>query len=564
MVDILIFLAVLSGLIFVHELGHFLAAKACNIYVDRFSIFMPPRLFGKRLGETDYCVGLLPIGGYVKMAGQEDAPLTDEEREKQYGHVPEDRWYNKKAVWQRFIVAFSGPLMNFVFAIVLYSIMVAIGSNVPESEVMCRIGMVEPGSPAASAPLYREEPGKALTDYTGQPDATGWQTGDFPIAIGGKEIHTFSDLAYAAALGGVNSPHYILLERINPDNSRTRYISPVTPKIIGDAEIPRFGVAPFETAIVGEVMEGTPAKSAGLQKDDVILRADGALMDMASFRKKTEEMPEGTTINIEVQRNDHVITLAIVPQTIGRIKGLTYGPDDGKQGSLQAQPVIKYIEDDFAKATGIKRKDIIHTINGQPATIELMEKLEREHQASELTVDIERPAVLFGLIQKDSTLTASVPVESVRAVGVRFAPRLVFHRSPPSQWLSEGLRQSYNALQTTWQTIVALAKRDVSPKELGGPVMIARIVTQAAENGWFWLMKFTAFISVNLSLVNLLPIPVLDGGQILLLGYEAVRRKPLSERFLVRFQQAGLFFIIALMLFVTWNDIYRWIQDLTP
>ncbi|HPO15563.1 MAG TPA: site-2 protease family protein [Candidatus Hydrogenedentes bacterium] len=564
MVDILIFLAVLSGLIFVHELGHFLAAKACNIYVDRFSIFMPPRLFGKRLGETDYCVGLLPIGGYVTMPGQEDTPLTEEERQKQFGHVPPDRWFDKKPVWQRFIVSFSGPLMNFVFAIIIYSIMVAIGSNVPESEVMCRIGMVEPESPAASAPLYIEQPGKALKEYTGQPDATGWQTGDFPIAIDGKETRTFSDLAYAAALGGTNSPHYILLERIHPDQSRTRYVSPIIPKIINGGEIPRFGITPFDTAVVGEVMDNTPAKAAGLQKNDVIVRADGALVDMASFRKKTEETPEGTTINIEVQRDKQVIKLAIVPQTIGRIKGLAYGPENEKKDDLQAQPVIKYIENDFAKTTGIKRKDIIKTVNGQPATIELMEKLEREHQASELNVDIDRPAVLFGLIQKESTLTAKVPVESVRAIGVRFAPKLVFHRSPPSQWLSEGFRQSYSALRTTWNTIVALVKRDVSPKELGGPIMIARIVTQAAENGWFWLMKFTAFISVNLSLVNLLPVPALDGGLILLLGYETIRRKPPSKKFMVRFQLVGISFIVFLMIFVTRNDIYRWIQDLTP
>lgn len=564
-IDILIFLAVLSVLIFVHELGHFLAAKACNIYVDRFSIGMPPRLFGVRLGETDYCISALPIGGYVKMAGQEDAPLSEEDREQQYGHVPPDRWFNKKPVWQRFIVAFAGPAMNFVLAIFIYAAMVAIGSDVPESEVTCRIGMVEPESPAATAPLYKEQPGKAFTEYTGQPDATGWRTGDFALAIDGKETHAFSDLAFAAALGGSSNTRYVLMERINPDNSRTRYVSPIVPKIIGDAEIPRFGVTPFETAIVGEVMDGTPAKAAGLQKNDVIVRADGALVDLASFRKKTEEMAEGASVDIEVRRENQPLTLPIVPQTIGRLKGVVYGSAQAKgQEDGAAAPVVQFVTEDFSKTTGIKRKDIIAKINGQPATVELMEKLEREQPGAELAVDIERPAVMYGLIQKKTTLAAKLPIESVRAVGVRLTAQTVFHRSPPAQWIPEGFRQSYGALRTTWQTLAALVKRDVSPKELGGPVMIARIVTQAADNGWFWLMKFTAFISVNLCVFNLLPLPVLDGGLIVIHGYEAIRRKPMSEKFLERFQQAGLFLIIALMLFVTWNDVGRWIHDLTP
>src|SRR5512147_1887991 len=99
MLGILIFLAVLSTLVFWHELGHFIAAKVCGIYVDQFSIGMPPRLFGVKIGETDYCVSALPIGGYVKMAGQEDAPRSAEEREKEYAHVPPHRFYNNKPVW---------------------------------------------------------------------------------------------------------------------------------------------------------------------------------------------------------------------------------------------------------------------------------------------------------------------------------------------------------------------------------------------------------------------------------------------------------------------------------
>jgi len=155
LVNLLVFIVVLGVLIFFHEMGHFLAAKACGIYVDRFSLGMPPRVAGIRLGETDYCIGALPIGGYVKMAGQEDAPLSEEEREKDYGHVPPERWYNNKPVWQRMIVIVAGPLMNLLLGILLYGIVAAAGTRVPESEISTRAGFVKPESPAASAPLYR-------------------------------------------------------------------------------------------------------------------------------------------------------------------------------------------------------------------------------------------------------------------------------------------------------------------------------------------------------------------------------------------------------------------------
>ncbi|GAG17799.1 unnamed protein product, partial [marine sediment metagenome] len=152
--DIIIFLLVLGLLIFVHELGHFVAAKACGIYCCRFSLGMPPRLFGFTIGETDYCVGAIPVGGYVKMAGQEDAPLSEEEREREYGHVPSDRWFNNKPAWQRCVVLVAGPLMNLVLAIVLYALVAATGAEVMEIQVDSRIGEVVPGSPAAQAPMY--------------------------------------------------------------------------------------------------------------------------------------------------------------------------------------------------------------------------------------------------------------------------------------------------------------------------------------------------------------------------------------------------------------------------
>lgn len=200
--NILIFILVLSVLIFFHELGHYAAAKACGIYVDQFSLGMPPRVAGIRLGETDYCIGLLPIGGYVKMAGQEDVPLSEEERVSEFGHVPEDRWYSSKPVWQRAIVIAAGPCMNVVLAVLLYIVMFATPAQWPEAKVDNRIGAIKTEAPAATAPLYQIEPGEEAWSYKGEPDARGWQPGDRIIEINGREVSGINDIAMEAALGG--------------------------------------------------------------------------------------------------------------------------------------------------------------------------------------------------------------------------------------------------------------------------------------------------------------------------------------------------------------------------
>ncbi len=566
MFSVLVFILVLSLLIFVHELGHFIAAKLCGIYVDRFSIGMPPRLFGIKIGETDYCIGALPIGGFVKMAGQEDAPLTEEEREEQYGDVPPERWFNNKPIWQRLFVLLAGPAMNFVLAIVLYTIMVGIGGQIPESELSTKIGMVEPESAAAEAPLYREEPGKAPSDYTGAPDTVGWQTGDVVLELDGKKLDKFLDLAFGAVLGGKDKQHYALLERTLADDTMVRYVSPITPKLMEGESHPRFGVAPFETALIGDVIDERPAQKAGLEKDDIILRVDGEWIDQASFVEKTEKTPEGTTMTLDILREGKRLQKSLQPQTIGRFKGLVYGAEKNtpKDKIDQQQPIIYYVSSDFKENSAIQRKDVIAKINGEDATIGKMRNWEIEHPGESLSVTVQRPSILFGLIQKPQELTVTLPVEPVRAVGVSLAQKTIFYRPPVQQWFPEGLRRSYSDLALTMSTLKAVVSRNVSGKELGGPVMIFQVVSQAAQSGLFWLLKFTAFISVNLCVFNLVPLPVLDGGQVVVNALEAVRRKPLSMKFQERFQFVGLMLIVALMLFVTWNDISRFLTGLKP
>lgn len=550
--NIIVFFAVLSLLIFFHELGHFLAAKAFGIYVKRFSIGMPPRILGFQWGETDYCIGALPIGGFVMMAGQEDVPLTEEEREKEYGHVPEERWFKNKPVLQRVCVLLAGPSMNLVLAILLYAIVGLVGSMVPEWEVEARVGDIEKNAPVLTAPLflYDDAKGQVVDDVE---DGVGWQIGDRILKVDGREISNMTDLAVEAVLGGESKSHDIIIERTDRTGATREYMTHVAPKILDDTRHARFGVGPFETALVGKVLKGSPAEAAGFREGDILQDVDNKPISLSAFIQYVEDTDENKSISVTVQRDGSSVDIPVVPHTIGRIRGLTIGSvkDDGTLSILRITP-------ELAESTRLKPGDVVQEVNGTAFSEEALNTLEESSPGQTITLKVERPAKFFGLLRKEEALTATVKIDPVRAIGVALHPKSVLQRVPPSRIVQHSLYQSYLAVERTIMTIVGLVKRTVSPKELGGPLMIFEVTTRAAQAGIDWLMKITAFISINLFILNLLPLPVLDGGQVVMNVVEAVRGKPVNEKFLERIQQVGIFLLIALMLFVTYNDIERW------
>jgi len=557
LVDVVVFLLVLGLLVFFHELGHFLAAKACGIYVDRFSLGMPPRLAGVRLGETDYCVGALPFGGYVKMAGQEDAPLSDEEREATYGQVPPERWFSKKPVWQRVIVIFAGPAMNFVLAILLYGIVAAVGAEVPESEVDTRIGPIMENSPASNAPLYKAAGPGESADFSRPPDATGWKTGDRILTINGNRIRSMTDVVVDAVLG-TGETLTVVLERPERDGTFTRYVSPVEPAQLRDTDPhARFGVAPFETVVIDTATEGSPAMQAGLKKGDIIIRANGNVVDKTTFVKATEDTPEGDILTLEVERDGQRFTQTVQPETVGRLHGVGVGfedPDD------ETSPlVVLSVSDDYRKTGGLRPGDVIEQVEGQPATLSLLRDIERTRKDGAIKVQVRRPKLMLGLVRGEQQFTVQLPVAPVRAIGVQLGTRMVHHRVPAAQVVPESFKLAYQALERTVKTVVLLVQGTLSPRDLGGPVMIYQVTTTAAHWGYWWLFGITAFISVNLCVFNLVPLPVLDGGLLVYLVVEGVRGKPLSPKVQERMQQVGLLLIVCLFLFITFNDISRWV-----
>ena len=564
MVDILIFLVVLGLLIFFHELGHFVAAKACGVYCDRFSLGMPPRLFGVRIGETDYCVGALPLGGYVKMAGQEDVPTTDEEREETYAHVPPERWFNNRPLWQRFIVILAGPMMNLVLAVVLYGIIAAVGAMVPEAEVDNRIGRIEPGSPAAKAQMYLISGDKKDVDYARAPDAVGWQVGDRVVDINDSRITNIGEAAIDAILGA-GKVLEVEIERVGDDGALERYLCPVEPRVIPGTPHARFGIAPFRTPLVDHIMEDSPAEKSGLQEGDIIARANGEVVDRSTFIALVETTPEVESLSLDIERGAEEIEIVVQPRTVGRFRGFVTDPPINlvTHETDDAKPVVALVSDEQDR-DGLQRRDVIEKINGQPATVALLYEIEQANPGGTVEFNIRRPALLYGYVREEETLTVKVAIPPVRAIGIQFGTKMVFHRVPPARVAPEAFRQSYQAIRHTLQILAMLVSGNVSPKELGGPVLIYQVTTTAAREGYWWLVKITAFISVNLCVFNLLPVPVLDGGLLLVFVIEGVRRKPLNMKVQQIIQQMGLVLIIGIILFVTFNDVSRLIARWMP
>lgn len=569
--DILVFVLVLGLLVFFHEMGHFVAAKACGVYVERFSLGMPPRVFGIQLGETDYCIGATPLGGYVKMAGQEDVPTTDEERAEHYENVPPERWLNNRPIWERAIVFAAGPLMNVVLAVLLYALVIGLGEAVPESKVTNRVGLVEPGSPAAQAPIYLAGDGES--EPSGEPDAVGWQTGDRILRVDGQQVENITDVAFSAVMGEGEQLD-VVLER-DRDGETETYVSPVEPRVLNEEERhPRFGIAPFQSALVEEVLPDTPAEAAGIQPGDIITHVNGQPVDGPSLSMRVSAAEPGETLHLTIDRGGETVALDITPRVLGRIEGVSFDPplhtEDAE--ALERQPTVRgaiktpqeRLDGDVVEPTGLLAGDVITKVNGEPATVAKLAELRETAIGETVTLEVQRPAILGGLLRGASTVEVEAPLTPIGNIGVAFGVRQVEVDVPAARVIPEAVKRSTQAVVRIVDFLGELVTGGLSPQDLGGPVMIYRVTAEAARQGMSWLLEITAFISINLAIFNLLPLPVLDGGHLVFLGIEAVRRKPVSMKVQGYVQQAGLFLIIGLFVFILYNDIARWIDDIIP
>ena len=439
------FVVVLGVLIVVHELGHFLMARLAGVGVERFSVGFGPVLWRFRGKETEYCVSAIPMGGYVKMMGDDENPLEGGKG----AAIDPAKAFNGKPLAARFLIVFAGPAMNFVLAALIAGLMfMLVGRPVAPALV----GRVTDGSPAAQA---------------------GLKTGDRLVAVDGKSVQYWEDLArlVQAARGRV-----LQVAVQGPAGERTVALTPGQTKrkdLFGDEQtVWEIGASPYIPAAIGDTIAGDPADQAGLKAGDVVV-------------------------------------------------------------ALEGQPVLSW--DELAER--------IHQRAGQPTRLEI------KRGAETLTVTV---------TPKKSKIPGADGKETeVGLVGIRPGGSVTMVRSNPISALWEGLVWSGDVTVKTAIGLYKIVVGQLDRSNIGGPIQIAKTAGEQARQGIVSLALFTAVISVNLFLLNLLPVPMLDGGHLLFFAFEAVLGRPLSVRKREVAQQVGFALLMLLMVFAFYNDFKR-------
>lgn len=535
----------LGGLIFVHELGHFLVAKALNVKVLRFSIGFGPRVLGFTRGETEYCISALPLGGYVKMAGED--PTQDV--------APEDRGrgFLEQAPWRRLAISFAGPGMNLAFPMVLYlALGLAQNGTLVAGPV---VGSVSPGSPAAAAGL---RPGDRIRTVMvpGQPPAPIRYFSDLRDVV---SPHPGEPLTFVVERAGEGGPAALPLTILpaseddsNPVEARTRGVIGVTPMYASALAAPAPGVAsPLQPLDLVTKVAGRPVRHAG---------------DLAAALAAARCAP----VDLEVQRGTGksrpVVALAGVPTCAA----------DGAPAVLPADPTVSAyvakVEDGSPAArAGLRRGDLLTAVNGRPVRsyrdLNLLSREFKPGAPTALALGDGRTVTLVpeGEPFKDE-LTREARTRPV--LGFRLEDRvgldvaaLVVEEVPLSRGLGELFQlasaQLWEVVRLTVLGIGKIVTGDISFKTVGGPIMLFSIAAEAAEAGLGTFLFQMALISVNLGLMNLLPIPVLDGGHIVTAALEGLTRRRLSLRVREAANWVGLVLLLTLMVFVFGNDIMR-------
>jgi len=428
---------VLGVSILVHEWGHFIAARLFKVRVDVFSVGFGPRLFGMKRGDTDWRVSAFPLGGYVRMAGQ-DVTEIDSGDQKPTGAYDE---LMSKPRWQRAIISAAGPAVNLIFPVLLLGIYYLV-VGLPADSFLSK-PVVVAGLPTAQL----NQPG-------------GLRVGDRVLSIDGTKSPTWEQAQILASKAAAGSRL-----KLEVDNSGA--LRQVELTATGNPYGREFGYAPIPPAI-GEVAPGTPADHAGLRAGDRVVAVDGQRISYWDQFVDLVRGSGGKTLELEVERGGKQVALAVTPKL---------GVSEGAE---------KYYQ------IGIQR--------------------------------------VFDF--------------SYRRVG-------------PLEALQTASSQTVSLVSQTVGVVEKLVSGRVSLKQLQSVVGISRTAGQAVSQGAFAIISFMALISVNLGILNLLPIPILDGGNILLLTAEGIRRRDFSLTFKERFVQVGLVFILVLLAYVMFNDVMR-------
>ncbi|MCO5141961.1 MAG: RIP metalloprotease RseP [Oligoflexia bacterium] len=544
-------ITLLGGVIAIHELGHFLFAKWCGIRVDTFSIGFGPKLFAKKFGETEYCLSLIPLGGFVKIYGQDP-----EELEKDENPTPE-RAFVKKSLLQKISVLFGGPLFNYLLAIAIFALLAVAGvQKLPA--VATRV--------VSSSPAF---------------DA-GLRSGDVILSIDGEKTKTYDEVLSFIAKNPDKTLNFSILRDGLPVNldipvQKEHALTPYgEPSIAGLLE----GIDPLaREPIMATTVKGQPW---GFESGDKILSVSGtAISSWEDLEKVLEKYLQShpTQVVFEVERSGKKLEL------IGSIKSSAKYSSAidflNKNGIYNPELFIQEVMPDSPAAiAGIKKGDRIVSANGKNVfSFEHLRTVIQNTGESLLGKETANKEATFPIViereGKNTTLQSSLKSTTGKdllgntivtyTIGIasdgkpKMPSNILFERTlNPFKALWIGSAETLNHTIMTVVGLKKLAFGEVSAKTVGGPIMIGKIAGDTfSHRGWRDFLRIMAIISISLGVFNLIPIPILDGGHIVFAVVESIRGKPIPQSVQQAALKVGLSLILVLMVFAIYNDVTR-------
>ncbi len=546
--SVLYFLALVGVLVVIHELGHFVAAKLLDVKVLRFSIGYGRPLVRFRGGETEYQIAIFPLGGYVRILGVED---VDEDEPRDRG-----RSFQTRPLWQRLVILFAGPAANLLLPIFIYFVLFAGQTQLPAAVV----GDVFEDSPAARA---------------------GIAAGDRVLAVDGDSVQYWEDLERAIRRRPGAEVH-LQLER--GGRVFEKYVVPLEETVRKRdgqaARQGRIGItrAPF-VPMIGIIDSASPAAKAGMTTGDLIISIDG--QQTSNWSTVQRGLGHGARrTNLVYFRGTEIPGVSQIRLLEARFADLVpetrIGDDLSRKaytGLENAEMFVAHVDPGTpADRAGLRTGDLITTLDGQPVRHwSMFDQRLLSDPGRSWTVGwrraedgrvVERTAKLTQVWRKDRdeyghtverlVLGARNDVERGQGKMVPIDGRFGYAVS--------------KAVERTGETIALMATGllkvlggDSPSESLGGPLTMFRVASVSGEQGFDSFLLLLALISVNLGLINLLPVPVLDGGHVLVFAIEAVRRRPLPAKTRDRIQSAGLAVVVVITLLAIRNDVMRYI-----
>ena len=439
----------LGVLVTFHEYGHYLAARWVGVKVLKFSIGFGPRLIGRQVGDTEYVVSAIPLGGYVKLFGEEGSETISADDQKES--------FIHQSLPHKMLIVAAGPGFNFILSYLIFTGMLAMGSPLFVPNIDNMLPVVEAITPESPAAL------------------SGLELGDRITRANEEEISTLGEL-YEILHKTHGRP--VTLDVLRDNSAKTFIVTPTTQVNEENPEDPPLYLLGIEDhpPVVGKVMPNTPAMASGLQPDDRIVH-------------------------------------------------------------VNETPIV----------TWSQMTDIVRKSAGIPLTMKI------ERKGAPLTISITPEA--------HTATSANGETLSIGRIGIQISGRGTVLRS--SSWYLapwDGLIATWDWSELTVRGIAKLVTGEISSKNIGGPLMIASVSGDHGEQGLGAIMWLIAILSINLGILNLLPIPVLDGGHLFFFACEAILGRPLQERSREIAQQAGIVVLFCLMGFAFWNDINRLLQ----